>query len=85
MYDNRAAVLSAQRPGQWDAFRWKHRKEAAGLRAALATAADGRAPVASGTLEERIAAICGLFPGLQIPTATDDDLSRPVKKRQQRH
>ena len=33
----------------------------------------------------RRAAVCGLLPGLQTPSATDDDLSRPVEKRQQRH
>ncbi len=83
----REAVPSMQRPGEWDAFCWTHRKEAAGLRAAYATAADGPAPapVASGSLDERIAATCALFPGLQMPTSTDDDLSRPVEKRKQRH
>lgn len=55
------------------------------MRAALATAADGPAPVASGTFEERVAAICGLFPGLYMPSTTDDNLSRPADKRQQRH
>ena len=55
------------------------------MRAALATDADGPAPVESGTLEERVAASFGLFPGLQLPMATDDDFSRPVEKRQQRH
>ena len=79
-----AAVESSQCHGQWDAFCW-NQKEAAGLRVAPATSADGPAPVASGTLEERVAVVCGLFSGLQMLSTTDDDLFRPVEKRQQRH
>lgn len=81
----RVAVPSVKRPGKWDAFCWNHRNEASVLRADLATAPDGPAPVPSGTLDERIATTCALFPDLQKPSATDDDLSLPVDKRKQRH
>ena len=81
MYRDRTAVSSVQRLGQWDFCCWNHRKEAAGLRAALATAADRPAPVASGILEEHVAAICTLFPGLEVPSSADDDLFRQVEKR----
>ena len=57
------------------------------LRATRATTADGAAsaPVASGSVDERVAATCALFPGLEMPCSTDGDLSRPVEKRKQRH
>ena len=83
----REAVPSIRRPGMWDAFCWTHRHEAVRLRANCATAADGAAPapVASGSLDERVAATCALFPDLEMPCSTDGDLSRPVEKRKQRH